>query len=273
MTKTKLPSFKRPPVIETVLGVQFAPLRALTNAQLGAFWAGIQEGWPIAKHASAIPPVYEHFGGEQSWSLFGSHFSISQDPSCRLRFQNQDKTQMIQIQNGRLHFNWISTENASYPRYTLVKERFDTVYQSFLDFVSANNLGDLKPNQWEVTYVNHIRQGTVWNDLSDVSKLFRGLFSVTPKMRMATIESIEGEWHYEIPPQRGRLHVEIKHGKPSEKDDKEIIRMQLTARGPLSDSLSFGDGLDLGHETIVLSFVDLTSQEAHNYWEPSNDDG
>jgi hypothetical protein len=36
------PDYERPPVVETVLGVQFDPLPDLCNAHLGAFWGTLE---------------------------------------------------------------------------------------------------------------------------------------------------------------------------------------------------------------------------------------
>lgn len=54
MDEQNLPSFERPPVIETMLGVQFQPLPALRSAHLGAFWKTLGEEWPVVLDASII---------------------------------------------------------------------------------------------------------------------------------------------------------------------------------------------------------------------------
>lgn len=56
----------------------------------------------------------------------------------------------------------------------------------------------------------------------------------------------------------------------------EILRLMLTARGPITQDESredsqLGAGLDLGRERIVRAFFELTSEEAHKYWGVHND--
>ncbi len=43
---------------------------------------------------------------------------------------------MIQIQNGRLHLNWLGTAGKAYPRYENVREGFVTALRAFLEFLA-----------------------------------------------------------------------------------------------------------------------------------------
>ena len=55
--------------------------------------------------------------------------------------------------------------------------------------------------------------------------------------------------------------------KLTDKDANEVLRLTLTARGPIDESTRLSDGLDLGRRVIVLTFRDITSKEAHAFWE------
>ena len=82
-------------------------------------------------------------------------------------------------------------------------------------------------------------------------------------------EGFDGEWHYVIPPERGRLHVQWQHGVKSGAEEQAIIVLTFTARGPLSeggDQTAILQGLDLGHEVIVRSFGSLMSDGANKFW-------
>jgi uncharacterized protein (TIGR04255 family) len=178
---------------------------------------------------------------------------------------------MIQIQNGRLHFNWLGTEGGAYPRYEKVREGLVTALRALTQFLDQERLGSFQPNQWEITYVNHIPRGSVWSAPNDWS-FFRPLGPVPTIPDVATAESFGGEWHFVIPEQRGRLHVQWAHVRQSEPEQKqqEGIRLTFTARGPApkdGDSVqAVLDGLDLGRKTIVQSFKGLMSDEANKYW-------
>lgn len=266
---TGLPSFDSPPVLETVLGVQFDAVPNLTNAHLGAFWTELGSEWPNVQDAPLLEQQVEQFGSSQTWQHLGASLRLTQNPSARLQIRDKNNERMIQVQNGRLHYNWLGQAGPEYPRYRGVRPEFDKTWTAFREFLSSRSLAEPTPNQWEVTYVNHLPKGTVWAEPSDWFKLFPGLAGPRSSATMLALVGFGGEWHFEIEGQRGRLHVRIWHGKVSIPDEREILRMELTARGPIDkdrEGLSLDAGLDLGHEVIVRSFVELTSDEAHKYW-------
>jgi uncharacterized protein (TIGR04255 family) len=276
MADVQLPSFRRPPVVETVLGVQFDRIPGFSNAHLGAFWKHLiaqwlgstaEEAWTDVSDAPLIEPVFERFEPEQSWNVEKFSLRLTQDPACRLRIRNARRDAMIQVQNGRLHYNWIGQPGQDYRRYATVRPAFDRVSAAFREFLRAEKLPDIRPNQWEVTYVNHIPKGSVWTSPADWGALFVGLPGNWKEPTAVRLESFAGSWHWQIPPQRGRLHIDVKHAKINGNQPEEMLRLTLTARGPVDEAVSVGDGLDLGREVIVLTFRDITSADAHRFWE------
>jgi len=180
---------------------------------------------------------------------------------------------MIQIQNGRLDYNWLGQGGGSYPRYKSVRPEFDKTLKQFKKFLDIRGLGDFEPNQWEVTYVNHIPKGTVWNEPGDWMGLFEKLPGPSLDSQELQLGGLGGQWHFEIIPQRGRLHVQLQHGRLGSETGEEALVLKLTGRGPISTKGGVDDldkGLNLGHEVIVTSFRDLTSCEAHEYWGKEN---
>lgn len=271
MNATNLPSFKKPPVIETVLGVQFERIRGLHNAHLGAFWKILGDEWSEVNDAPPIEPVFERFG-EESWERANARFRLIQDPTHRIQIRNAARDRMIQVQSTRFHYNWLGQGGGSYPRYSHMKPEFAKHVETFRAFVTDENLGNIIPNQWEVTYVNHLPRGTVWNSPSDWGPVFNGLPGSWQSPTCVDLESIGGEWHFQIPDRRGRLHAQITHMQRPDEAGSEMLRFTLTARGPISrDSEdAFAElerGLDLGREVIVTAFYEMTSEDAHAYWE------
>lgn len=183
---------------------------------------------------------------------------------------------MVQVQRNRFHFNWLGHSGRDYPTYERVRPEFDKALGKFMAFLEAESLGEIRPNQWEVTYVNHIPQGALWHTPSDWPKVLTFLSS--PDVEAAGIlpESLIGQWHYEIAEQRGRLHVELKHARETGGEGRMLLRFTLTARGPVAGEngkgLELGEGLDLGRATIVKTFRALTSSEARDHWEEIQDD-
>lgn len=264
------PEYERPPVVETILGVQFDRLPGFRNAHLRAFWKTLDASeWPDISDAPLLRPQFEQFADGAKWAK-GVQVKVTQDPACRLQITNKNGDRMIQLQNSRLHFNWLGEGGSEYPRYEAkVRDEFVWALQCFTDFVTSEQLGDFRPNQWEVTYLNHIPKGTVWNTPNDWG-FFLPLHGVPTVEHVAQRESFSGAWHFLIPDERGRLHVQWQHTVKSEPEQQEMIVLTLTARGPIDkgeDVLKgIRDGLDLGHKTIVRSFEKLMSDDANRYW-------
>jgi uncharacterized protein (TIGR04255 family) len=266
MDEQGLPSFERPPVVETVLGVQFQPLPALRNAHLGAFWKSLGDDWPVVLDAPTLEPVFERFEKGGSWGALGPHLTLTSNPSSRLQIRNKTNDEMIQVQNGRLHFNWLGHKGLEYPRYNVVRPRFDDVLQRFKQFIGEHQLGDLLPNQWEITYVNHIPQVDPWRSPEDISRIFSGLPVIKAAPAGLKFETFTGEWHFVIEPQRGRLHIDAGFVRSGPPPGQEVLRLTLTARGPANNDSELRDGLNLGRQTIVRTFVELASVDAKKYW-------
>jgi uncharacterized protein (TIGR04255 family) len=274
--KHRLPDYENPPVVETILGVQFEPLSGWRNAHLGAFWSTLDANeWSEVLDAPPLQPQFERFGELARWEKIGFHFRVTQNPLARLQIKNKDGDRMIQLQDCRLHFNWLGQTGGPYPRYEKIRAGFAWVFDKFIEFVDREKVGELRPNQWEVTYLNHIPKGTVWNTPRDWA-FFLPLGSVPTIEHLVQGESFTGGWHFVIPDQRGRLHVEWQHGRKNGPEGQEVIVLTLTARGPLGEGelskRAVVDGVDLGHETIVRSFMAFTSEAANRHWGLKNAD-
>ena len=104
----RLPDFDEPPVIETVLGVEFAPLEKWSIPHFGLFWARIKDDYP---HHQALPPIssrIEKFGAETKQPQ-PPKLELVSEISVRCWFVNTPKTRLIQVQNDRFVHNWRKT--------------------------------------------------------------------------------------------------------------------------------------------------------------------
>ena len=264
-----LPFYNAPPVVETVLGVQFEPLEKFSNAHLGIFWKSLGEEWANVSDAAPIEPVFESFDAHKKWSHPEIQLRLSAQTHMRIQIKNVHDDRMIQLQNGRLHLNWRqSSPERHYPRYTKVREEFEDILRQFESFVATNNLGKIVMNQWELTYFNHIPPNQLWKSVRNWHNVIPGLVTSPGFGHDIQFENIVGEWVYKLNADRGRLHITLKHGRRQD-NSIEVIVLQLTARGPISKEpqLSSGEGLDLGHKAIVCTFTEMTSPEAHKIWE------
>jgi uncharacterized protein (TIGR04255 family) len=262
-------SFQNPPLIETATSVQFNPLPKLGNAMLALLWnEQFRDEYPRPHDAEPIEPQVERFG-EGPPPRVQSMFRIGPFPGSRLMMVSDDDHWMIQGQNGRIVFNWRKLGTGEYPRWEETLPRFEQAYQKLKQFVEAQKLGSIEPDQWEVTYANHLVQGADWKTPQDWPNLVPGVMGKPKTVEGLCTESATGALHLEIEPRRGRLHVELEHGVRRVGDKTEqILVLQLTARGVVEqrDDASLIAGLNLGHSSIVNTFVQITGESAHARW-------
>jgi uncharacterized protein (TIGR04255 family) len=251
-------------VTEVVLGVQFGLLKDFHNAHAGLLWGTTlkRKYWPKVRAAPIIRSSFERFGEHEQWGPvlpFEIRRGIEPD---RTQFLNEAEDLMIQVQNTRFHYNWIKKDGGEYPSYDKLLPEFQNQWEGFRAFAVEADLGEVEPNQWEVTYVNHIQAGSLWRPAKEWTSLLPWLRP--PASGLLAFDSVAGTWDLVIGEEKGRLHVKISRARRESGDD--ILVLDLTARGPLEAGGALEDGLSLGHDAIVSSFVEMTSEEAHREW-------
>lgn len=245
------------------MGVTFRRIPGLTNGHLGAFWAELRSTWPHVQDAYLSQRQIEQF--DDKWLGAGAELRVSQNPAARLVISNSDCSRAIQMQQNAFDYSWIRTGSEIYPRYGVVREGFDQEWARFCQFLRAGTFSDPDLLQWEITYVNEIPKGDLWRTPEDWPSLFSSSFGVPSQSTLANLESFNTNWHFQIPEQRGRLHVRVTH---AHRGENTVLVLTLTARGPVDAESDFtlSKGLDLGRESIVNSFKQITSPKAHQHW-------
>lgn len=275
MSDEHIVNFKRPPVVETVLGFQFEALSEFRNTHMALFWNILKSDkvlgldWLVPLDTPPLEPAVETFP-DGSWAGLGLQLKLTQNPASRIQIRSADDTRMVQLQNGRFHYNWLGHGGSVYPHYSQIRPEFDEVYRRLELFLADEQLGELKPSQWEVTYVNHLPKGSVWNQPQDWTGVFQGFPHSQEFPETLTLESMGAEWHFEIKPQLGRLHIRLNHGRTKNNGSSELLRLTLTARGPIAvapDGPSdLGQGLELARKIIVSTFRAIASKNALGFW-------
>lgn len=264
--------FDRPPVVETVISLQFKPLENLSSPLVGLFWEQLgRTEWPYVKHNIAVEDATEQFGLKQPLQRPQIKLAEVKGPE-RIQLIRKDRHRMIQVQPNRFIHNWLKhgEGDTGYPSYRTLKPEFDEAFKEFSQFVDKNNLGEIQPNQWEVTYVNHIPsgEGELWETTEDWISIFEGLGHLCPSVSgdlPMTIDRLAVGWAMEIGNAQGRIHALIKSARRQE-DDSNMLVLNLTTRGPIDEDRSSDEGLEIGHRAIVETFVNSTSKKAHNFW-------
>lgn len=266
-----LPDFAAPPVTEVALSVQFDPLASLRTPQLGLLWKDFRDRFPKTEEHPPLPPVIEKFG------VLGSpkvdvRFEMTL-PVPRCWFLNAAGTELIQVQQDRFVHNWRKVgQGDEYPRYEHIRETFKTELDAFRQFLAREQLGELAPNQCEVTYVNHIISGKGWEKHGQVGEVVTVWTSRYSDTFLSEPQDVRFLVRYVIPDSAGnplgRLLISVEPAYRTD-DDKPILVLQLTARGRPD-----GEGIDgvfrflnTGREWVVRGFASITSPRMHEIWE------
>lgn len=268
-----LPHFEDPPVIETALSIQFAEIHGFGNAHLGLFWSRHRATFPTMSDADPIFPQREVFGTERTQPPQPLRVRLGGVPTARLQMTTTDQSRMVQVQNGRLVYNWRRTGKGGYPRWTAVKPDLIGYWEDFQAFVAESKLPAAVPNQWEVVYVNHLLKGRDWASPEDWADLVPGVLGRSERLVGGNLEALAANWHIGLHGDGGRLHIELFHAlavsnSDPEAEPMELLTLQLTSRGPISGEgiEAIDAGLELGHVAIVQNFAAITGDVAHERW-------
>ena len=170
--------FTNAPLIETVLGVQFAPIKEYTSALPAWFWKNyLGPEWNAVFDAPPLIDQFETFEEHQRWAPPGILFkleAVSAPP--RVKIANGAEGRLIQLQATRFIYNW-EKRSGLYPHYENVKAEFKRYFATWQRFLQDNALGEITPNQWELTYVNRVARGDLWQTPSDWHKILLGLLT------------------------------------------------------------------------------------------------
>lgn len=268
-----LPSFSSPPVTEVVIASRFRPPSNYSLVTLGELARTLgAEGFPRIEEMPGYDATAEQFGSVQTQGLMSFEF-LSGPPPTRYWFLNDVGDELLQLQPNWFAANWRKVEpSATYGRWDSRWEAFSRWIQETERTISGS---PLEHDQVEVTYVNHIDSGQIWNHHGEAHQVFSFLAG-RPSWTVGFLPTAEGasaEMKFEIPGGEvsapiGRLQVTVTPAfrRPG---GAPIFVMNLTARGrPVSADLEGVRGFaEIAHEWIVRGFADLTTSSMHEIWD------
>src|SRR5262249_7579915 len=163
-----LPRFKKPPVSEVVLGVQFPSI--VTPIHLGIYYQRVKARFPRTQMLPPILPVIETFG---KLPLATAQFAVTQGMQPRMWFLSEDDNFLIQLQSDRLLVNWrAGTTGAPYPHFEAVQQEFVTALDELQALLAEESI-TIAVNQCEVVYINSILAATTGIPISEPQRIFR----------------------------------------------------------------------------------------------------
>lgn len=253
-----LPSYKKPPVNEVVCGIRFHDPDKLCIPHIGLLWDKFRREYPKIQHAPPIASVKGEILVDKATGI----------PLPRVWFINESDDQLVQFQFDRFYFNWRRREN-EYPRYNHVIENFERTWNTIEIFFGEFELGELKPIECELTYINHIPKGQEWNTIDDLPKIFTDfVWKQKEKRFLPNPENIAWQAEFPLPEKKGHLIVSLKQAIRAE-DKVTLLVLELKTRG-IGESSSLEatrEWFDLAHKWIVQGFTDLITPEIQDIWE------
>jgi uncharacterized protein (TIGR04255 family) len=265
-----LPDFKHPPIDEVVLSLQFASLENFKSTHVGLFWKSIRAKYPSVTEQVPLAPAFETFGTPPAPNVPSVQFHMM-PVTPRFWFEKAGEPNLVQLQQDRIVHNWRKREQQPiYPRYEAIRRSFESEIGAFTRFLSTERLGELRPNQCEVTYINII-------DMPDGSNPHLRFGDVTPLWSLNPGEPIPGEFEHALLQARfilgdngkpwGRIYVNFQPGV-RQNDLSPVIRLEITARGkPKEETISEALRLlDQERIAVVRTFAAVTTPEMHKAW-------
>ncbi len=258
------------PVVEVVLSVQFEKLLDLDSPRIGLYWSSVRGRFPFAEQHPPQPPIQEIFAPPESAPRALRIELTDAVPTPRFWLLNQDRSQLIQIQDDRFSHNW-RKKVSPYPHYETVRDAFTDELVAFDGFLRDQGIGPLVPNQCEVTYINHVSipPGRTTADIGDLLTTWSGRFNGEPQalpedafvhLRLRITGADDAPL--------GRVHVDL---QPAFSHDvlRPIWVLSLTARGrPFSQDIPGAIAfLNLGREHVLRTFVGVTSSDRQEEWD------
>lgn len=254
-------------MVETILGVQFKPLRAFRSSHYGWFWSKYLEetGWVVVADEPLLPTYVERFGDLKL--LLEQPSGDEAVIGLRMKMRHPTNKRTLQLQPDKLYYGWNRRGTDGF-EYAEAKADFATLLQGFANFAAESGLGTLEPNLWEVAYVNQIPSGQLWVEPADWHQVFPKFFPSTgPEAGGLRFASYDGHWHFEIEPCLGRVHAQVAKVVMNQGAQASLL-LKLTGRGAIGveGSADWSTGMDLGHRSCYDLFCAAISDEAKREW-------
>ncbi|MGI8677386.1 MAG: TIGR04255 family protein [Jatrophihabitans sp.] len=254
-----LADFRRPPVIEVVLGIEFQPIPNLGAAQLTRLADSWADRYPHLEELPALPPspVPGARGG-----FAGALVSVGA-PALRLWRLSPNRDQLLQVQRDRLVLNWQRRDSA-YPHYAQLRPAFEAALRDTNDFLARSGLGSIRGSAAEVVYVNRLEH-EAGTPAAALRRALAGGWPASDSLGDPDAIQLNQSWDRRVGDRPATLSMTADSAQLGGAVLSWTYREALaSSSSALEDAIS---ALDRGHEAIVTSFADTTTDEMHTQWE------
>lgn len=250
-----LPRFGNPPLREVALAVLFQPLAGLQQPHVGRYWELIKEDYPRTADRPPTDPYLE--GGTRGRPLF--QVQVGPPPLRRSWFISEGDERLVQLQSDRFVHNWRG-EGEAYPHLESLWASFIQRFLEFSGWVEQEGIGVVEPFQLELSYVNFIEGGSLWDVLSGMA----------PPMPARHADDVE-----QVPEPKIELRYQVDSDSPSalyvhcRPREPGVQQVELTYRAILSSPATseLPQAVATGRRLIVAHFTELTRPDYHDRWD------
>jgi uncharacterized protein (TIGR04255 family) len=265
-----LGTYTNPPVVEVVAAVRFEELPAPVALGVSEFWrAKLASDLPDFSSQGPYQAPVEQFDRPSQVPEFTLDL-MTAPPMPRVWLTSASGDELVQLQTNWMACNWRKVAPSSaYGRWGSRRDAFQRIYEALESWIEERGFS-LRPNQCEVTYINHVYPSDdLWTSHTEAHRVFTGVAeeSVPPGMR-AEQREWQSQFRFEGPHgMPGRLHLKVQPAF-NVKDDVPIFVMELTARGaPAEPTMAAAlDFLDEARRAVVTTFGAATTPDAQRKW-------
>ncbi len=247
----KSPHFKNPPVVEVAYGVFFRPIANFYTPHAGLIWQEFKEEYPDLEDRD---PIMRH-GHDVPHEVMLTVIP----PLRRVWMISKDAKDLIQLQSDAFLCNWRKGNEASpYPSHKNNFPKFQGNLARFKKSVSKlEGLGEIHVRGLELTYINHIEQGTIWNSIQDIGKILPDYAKLCENKSVWGVPTgLSTTLIYDLPSNKGKLWIKSFEGQ--QVDGEKVFVVELSARYTGEDITTDRDiesWFDMAHEKIVEGFA------------------
>lgn len=258
--KKKL-DFARPPVDEVVLSVLFQRLDRLLAPHLGEIWQEFRkDGFVDIEEQPTVNPVVEEFPSQ----IHEPQLRFHRVPDlARMWFIYEDRHQILQVQRDRFTFNWCKTAlNQQYPGFSSICDTFEGFYNRFCQIVKDMEIGEVTPLQYELTYIDQLKQGNGWDKLDEIGRIYNMFIdSEQSNSFWNGVESVNFRTSFPIEDLQGRLHLAITN-RVKMPEQWHTLQTDFTVRGfPESTEFPMETWFKSARDRIREKFVEIFAED------------
>jgi uncharacterized protein (TIGR04255 family) len=178
---------------------------------------------------------------------------------------SDDDTLVLQVQTDYLALNWRRRGDAQYVKYDALRSHFLEVAGTLAQGIESFG-GRLAPVRAELTYINVLKPGPMWQHPREIQRLFNIKLPEIGDvdnlaLNIATSIRDQDKWI-------GRLHLSLATGYDWATQDHSIS-LNLTARSGEFQAHTLDEGfsfLDAAHDASNRAFRELLSGESREEW-------